>query len=89
MSFDGEKWTVEWNKVDSYETHLKEERANFDIEIDCWIKKGILALWDKDVRMGVLPLMAVVQPTKNKVQPVLDYQELNKYICHSGGDAID
>ena len=34
--------------------------------------------------------MAVVQPTKNKVQPVLDYPELNKYItCYSGWDAID
>ena len=58
-------------------------------EIEHWIEEGILAPWDEDVRTGVLLLIAVVQPTKNKVRPVLDNQELNKYItCHFGGDAI-
>ena len=33
--------------------------------------------------------MAVVQPTKNKVRPVLDFRELNKYVaCHTK-DGID
>ena len=28
--------------------------------------------------------MAVVQPTENKVRPVLDFRELNKYVaCHT------
>ena len=43
----------------------------------------------KNIRGGVLPLMAVVQPTKNKVRPVLDFRELNKYVaCHTK-DGID
>ena len=38
----------------------------------------------------MLPLMAMVQLTKNKVWPVMDYRELNECImCHSGGDAIN
>ena len=54
-----------------------------------WIVEGITP-WDKGVRTVVLLIMAVVQPTKNKVWPLLDYRELNKYItCHSGGDAIE
>ena len=39
---------------------------------------------------GVLPLMAVVQPTKKKVRPVLDFRELNAYVmCHTGDDVTD
>ena len=34
--------------------------------------------------------MAVEQPTKQKVRPVLDYRELNEYIeCHTGDDVTD
>ena len=37
-----------------------------------------------------MPLMAVVQPTKNKVRPVLDYRELNEYVaCHTGDNMTD
>ena len=39
---------------------------------------------------GILPLMAVEQPTKNKVRPVLDYRELNAHVeCHTGDEIID
>ena len=39
---------------------------------------------------GVLPLMVVIQPTKNKVKPVLDFQELNEYVkCHTSDDVAD
>lgn len=32
----------------------------------------------------------MVQHTKKKVWPVLDYQELNEYIaCHTGGETTD
>ena len=38
---------------------------------------------------GVIPLMAVVQPTKGKVRPVLDYRELNDFVeCHTGEDIV-
>ena len=37
-----------------------------------------------------MPLMAVEQPTKNKVRPVLDYRELNTHVeCHTGDDMTD
>ena len=39
---------------------------------------------------GLLPLMAVVQATKRKVRPVMDFRELNKYVeCHTGDEATD
>ena len=78
------------NKLGCDKTCLKGERAKFEREIKCWIKKGIFALCDKDMKIGVLPLMAVVQPTKNTVRSILNYRELNKYITyHSYEDAID
>lgn len=34
--------------------------------------------------------MAVVQTTKQKVQPVLDFQKLNEYVkCHTGENDAD
>ena len=35
---------------------------------------------------GVIPLMAVVQEEKNKVQPVLNFQELNEFVECSRAD---
>ncbi|XP_035828301.1 uncharacterized protein LOC101862068 [Aplysia californica] len=62
----------------------------FEKEIQSWIEEGILLPWNEKVEIGIIPLMAVVQPTKNKVRPVLDYRELNKYISsHTGGDFTD
>ena len=38
---------------------------------------------------GIIPLLAVVQPTKNKVRPVMDYRELNDFVeCHTGDDMV-
>ena len=88
------RWTVEWkwltgppllkNKVSLYK--LKEvEKAAFNEEVERWIEEGILIPWKDDVTEGLLPLMAVVQPTKQKVRPILDYRELNEHVsCHSG-----
>ena len=34
--------------------------------------------------------MAVIQPTKSKVRPVLDFRELNGHVmCHTGDDVTD
>ena len=94
-TFDGEKWTVEWrwisvppdlqNKVGCYDSTLRgETRKEFEKEVERWIDEGILKPWSGEAT-GVLPLMAVVQPTKNKVHPVLDFRELNKHVaCHTG-----
>ena len=59
-------------------------RGKYQEEVDSWIKKGWLKQWDGPVT-GVIPLLAVVQPTKDKVRPVMDYRELNDYLeCHTG-----
>ena len=40
--------------------------------------------------MGILPLMAVLQPTKGKVRPVLDFRKLNQHVeNHTGSGVID
>ena len=31
--------------------------------------------WEGDVPEGIIPLMAVEQPTKDKVRPVIDFRE--------------
>lgn len=97
--FDGEKWEVEWfwkgespvlkNRVSCYEHGLEGDvRDKFDEEVDRWIDEGILMPWGEEVVDGVLPLMAVIQPTKNKVRPVLDFRELNNYVMLHTGDNI-
>ena len=100
--FDGERWTVEWkwksreppvlrNRISCYERSLSgEARGGFEREVERWIEEGILVPWEEEVEDGVLPLMAVVQPTKGKVRPVLDYRELNAHVeCHTGDSVAD
>lgn len=101
--FHGGKWTVTWlwkngeppkslrNAVSCYESTIGvNEREAFEKEIDRWIEEGIIVPWKEEVERGVLPLMAVVQPTKNKVRPVLDFRELNEYVdSHTGDGAVD
>ena len=48
-------------------------REEFEKEVDRWIEEDILIPW-KDKVEGFIPLMAVEQPTKNKVRPVLDFR---------------
>ena len=100
--FEDGKWTVKWKwnngkeptlsgTVDCYEKSLHEEtKREFDKEIRRWIDEGILVPWKEKVERGILPLIAVEQPTKNKVRPVLDYRELNQFIeCHTGDEIAD
>ncbi|GAB1602697.1 hypothetical protein Ahia01_000549600 [Argonauta hians] len=95
------RWTVEWvwkdkppvlqKQIGCYESTLRGgSRREFEEEVDRWVDEGILRPWEGEERGGVLPLMAVVQSTKKKVRPVLDYRELNEHVaCHTGGDGID
>ena len=100
--FDGMKWIVKWlwkdgkpvvlkNQVSCYDKKLEgRKREEFDKELDRWIDEGILVPWKNEVSTGIIPLMAVEQPTKNKVRPVLDFRELNANVmCHTGDDIID
>ena len=58
----------------------------FKSEVNRWIDNGWLVntTCNED---GVIPLMAVVQEKKDKVRPVLDFQELNEFVECSGADA--
>ena len=75
------------NQIGCYESTLRGEiKVEFEKEVERWIDEGVLIPGKVE---GILPLMAVVQPTKNKVWQVLDFQELNKYMtCHTR-DGID
>lgn len=94
-------WTVKYhwkngqapqlkNRIAMYENKMNDAtRESFDGEIEKWIEQGILRPWAGEVD-GIIPLMAVEQPTKNKVRPVLDFREVNEFVeCHTGDDLID
>ena len=100
--FNGSYWTVDWKwigdrapvlkcSVQSYDkTIADDKRLPYEKEVERWIEEGILKKWHEDVDEGLLPLMAVEQPTKGKVRPVFDYRELNQYVsCHTGDDNTD
>ena len=69
------------NKIVCYESSLKgTTREGFEKEVDRWIEAGILMPWKEEVEVDILPLMAIQQPTKGKVRPVLDFRKLNQYV---------
>ena len=99
--FDGESWEVRYfwtesgapelrNNVSEYAHDMDtEKRQEYEAEVERWIDEGILISWRGEVE-GVIPLMAVEQPTKNKIRPVLDFRELNESVkCHTGDDMTD
>lgn len=100
--FDGKRWTVRYfwktgtpptltNNIAQYDTGLnEEEKQEFDKEVDRWIDEGILVPWTGEVN-GIIPLMGVVQETKKKIRPVMDFGcELNNCVeSHTGGEVLD
>jgi len=57
-------------------------------ELESWISKGWLQPWDSPVEEIIL-LLAVFQPTKDKVRPVMDYCELSAFVeCHTSDDKV-
>ena len=87
-------WTVAWkwadergpdsltNRVAEYAVPA-EAREAYDAELDLWQREGWLTPYDErndGPPKGLIPLMAVQQPQKRKVRPVLDCKELNGYI---------
>ena len=98
--FNGKFWEVRWKwkvgepklrgRIGEYASTKREgvfER--YEDEVKSWIAKGWLVEVGKSQRDGIIPLMAVEQPTKNKVRPVMDYRELNRYVeSHTGDDEI-
>lgn len=72
------------NQVNCYKSVLRGViRPQFEKEVERWIDDRIWMPWSGKVE-GILPHMAVVEPTKKKVRPVLAFWELNKYVaCHT------
>ena len=67
-----------------------EARQRYEEELQDWIDRGWLQSYDEDKygpAKGLVPLMAVIQPSKDKVRPVLDFREVNTYIDAYTGDA--
>ena len=65
-----------------------EARAEYDAELENWIRDGWLCEYDEEElgpAKGSIPLMAVVQRTK--VRPVMDFRALNKHVTAFTGDA--
>ena len=93
--FDGSKWTVAWkwkdeipvlqNRIAEYGVKT-ELRDSYEAELDEWVSKGWLRLWNGQDG-GLLPLLAVAQENKNKVRPVLDFRELNLSVMNHTGDS--
>lgn len=93
--FDGKKWTVGWkwrgetpvlsNKTSKYAMSPAIEQR-FDEELEKWKAEGWLVPCEAPAR-GWLPLMAIDQPNKNKVRPVMDFRELNRYVESYTGDS--
>lgn len=93
--FDGEKWTIGWkwkgeapvltNRVSKYAMSAPVEQR-FDEELDKWKAEGWLRPCEAPVH-GLIPLMAVEQPSKGKIRPVMDFRELNKHVESYTGDS--
>ena len=84
------------NRVDCYESTKHEGvKVKFEADVERWIEQGWLVpcrdkpMCARNLDKGVIPLMAVVQPTKQKVRPVMDFRELNEFVeCHPGTDVV-
>ncbi|KRZ93282.1 hypothetical protein T08_7336 [Trichinella sp. T8] len=94
-------WTAAWKWSDAGEPgvlrNTVEEyppanvaRGAYEDELRKWIKDGWLVPYDESEYgppKGLLPLMAVIQRSKKKVRPVMDFRELNAHIESHTADA--
>ena len=95
-SFDDDEriWTARWkwtlnnaptllcNQVTEYKI-LDNIRGEYERELQIWIMNGWLISYPQEW-LGppkcLIPLMAIVQHTKGKVCPLMDYRELNEHV---------
>lgn len=97
--FDGYRWIVRWNWTDR-EPNLSNRvpaykisddmRNDFEKEINSWIDEEILVPVPDGVQIrSIIPLMAVRQPHKQSVRPVLDFKQINEYVSsHTGNSTV-
>ncbi|KFD68668.1 hypothetical protein M514_03680 [Trichuris suis] len=96
VTFDHAKqsWTITWkwrngkgpdvlkNVVREYPP-TTEARGPYEEQLRTWIEQAWLVPYDESKygpAKGLIPLMAVVQRSKKKVRPVMDFRELNAHI---------
>ena len=61
-------------------------RDAYEREVQRWISEGWLQPCGKP-QGGIIPMLAVLQESKGKVRPVLDYRELNDFIQSHPADS--
>ena len=88
-----QRWTASWklvgdqppvtlrNRLAEYPA-LAQIREEYERELQMWIDNSWLLPYPEDLGLpkGLISLMAIQQENKQKVQPVMDYRELNKYV---------
>ena len=96
--FSNGSWCVSWrwidqkstpklrNNVAQYRMDESVEEA-FSEEVDRWIERGWLRPFSGE-HDGIIPMLAVVQPNKDKVRPVMDFRELNDYVSSHTGQSV-
>ena len=65
-------------------------RHQYERELEKWVANQWLVPYDECVHgevKGTIPLMAVIQPKKDKVRPVMDFRELNTHLDPHTADA--
>ena len=65
-------------------------RADFDGKLSQWMSEGWLVPYDEtrlEPPRGLIPLMAIEQPNKHKVRPMMDYRKLNSCITAHTAEA--
>ena len=94
-------WVMEWKWRDNQDpTVLKntrgeyavppEARQSYEKEVREWIRQGWLQPYNErecGPAKGLIPLMAVIQTSKDKIRPVMDFREVNSYIDAYTGNA--
>ena len=87
-------WTTSWkwsgnqspmslkNRLSEYPTP-KRLQGEYEQEWQAWIQNGWLIPYPESELgppKGLIPLMPILQENKQKVQPVMDYRELNEHV---------
>ena len=87
-------WTASWkwsgdqppvslkNRLSEYPAP-KRLQGEYEWELQAWIQNGWLIPYPESELgppKGLIPLMAILQESKQKVQPVMDYRELNEHM---------
>ena len=73
------------NKIGQYKMSVEVEKR-FDEELEKWKTEGWLRPCCEP-EQGIIPLLAVEQPNKGKIRPVMDFREINAFIESHTGDS--